>query len=431
MRRFVTAACAAPWLVLVGCSALLDLDGDFARDAGAGDTGVDAGTDTGTTDTGTDAGEPLCTPPMPPAVSGCGSGGATFLFAISRIAIAVTDGSSGHTPGFNIDGCNTPADGPTGCGHMDGTFDIDGNGVIEGLENGIDNQFAALGTTGTMFFDMQQLVRDGQLLWLVELSGVNSIDDDDCVDVAILRGVVPGGGLPATAPDGTLAGGQTFDIDDRSYDSGGQALAFARGRIDDGRLRIGPFTMPMAVHLEQGLWAPDLFDAQLLVDGATGTFEGVLGGGWAVESLVEVVAASSWVDRSSARGLLEAIADLVPDETNEHCAQVSAGFVVNTVSVVQGSVVDARSCERDWPLAWWVDAGGDCKACMCASCDWAVLECLDTAGCRELIACNLQHGCTDLTCSAEYCSSSEYEWTLQAYDVFSCMQNNACECVEW
>jgi hypothetical protein len=421
MRRWVTAACAAPWLVLVGCSALLDLDGDFARDASpGGDTGTDAGTDTGT-----DAGGPLCTPPMPPAVSGCGPGGATFLFAISRIAIGVADGSTGHTPGFNIDGCNTPADGPTGCGHMDSTFDIDGNGLIEGRENGIDNQFAALAPTVTMFLDLQALVREGQLLWLVELSGVNSIDNDDCVDVAILRGVVPGGGLPAPAPDGTLMGGQTFDIDDRSYDSGGQALAFAQGRIDGGRLRIGPVTMPLAVHVEQGLWAPDLFDAQLLVDGATGTFEGVLGGGLAVESLVELVAAASGVDRDSVRGLLEVLADLVPDETNEHCEQISAGFVVHTVGVTRGNVVDARSCTADWPLAWFVDAGEECKGCVCAACSSQALECLEQPECLQVITCALRHGCgDDPACVESNCPGATS--SPQALNLYTCIGAGGC-----
>jgi hypothetical protein len=411
----------------VGCSALLDLDGDFARDASpGGDTGTDAGTaDTGTTDAATDAAAPLCMPPQPPVVSGCNGGGSTMLFVVSRIGVGVADGSTGHTPGFNIDGCNTEADGPTGCGHMDDVYDIDGNGVIEGLESGIDNQLAPYAPTLAAYLDLQGLVQEGKLLWLVEVSGVNDIDNDDCVDVAILRGVVPTGELPAVDEGGSLEVGQVFDIDDRSYDSGGQALAFARGRIDNSRLRIGPVDLPLALRTDQGRWLPNLFDAQLVVDGATGTFEGVLGGGFDIEAMVNLLAAASDTGRDGPRVILEAMADLEPDENNENCEQVSAGFIFETVAAVRGTVVDARSCEWDWPLAWWVDAGEDCKWCMCASCDGEVLACLEVPACKDVVTCALEHGCADEICVQDNCG--ELGTPPEAIALYACLVFSGCD----
>jgi hypothetical protein len=427
MARHCAPVLVATVVLLAGCSAMLDLEGDFARDGGPDtggpDTGTDAGADGATADAGPDGGDPsVCMPPQPPAVSDCGPGGETLVLVVSRLQIARTDATTGQTPGFNIDGCNTAQDGPTGCGHMDGVYDMDGNGVIEGLEHGIDNQMAAAANLVEAFVSLEELVREGRLLLLFEITGVDDPTDDDCVDVAILQGRVPDGGALESDGIGILAG-QTFDVDDRSFGAGGDALASGQGRIEDGRLLLGPMTLPFAVRLDQGRWAPTLHNAQ--VTHVMASTEGsVMGGGISMKPMEDLSAAAAGGEREDARSLLETFVDLEPDANNDNCEQLSAGFEFSMVSASLGGVVSDRTCEADWPLAWWVDAGEPCKTCMCGACSSEVLSCLDNPACVDLVECALQHGCADEACVFDNCS--EHSLAPEASLLYLCMANSGC-----
>jgi hypothetical protein len=219
----------------------------------------------------------------------------------------VTDGVS---DGFDLDG----DEGTGACG---GTDLMSPSGAP-----GIDNAFGALLPIleSTEFSAAEsiisELIRTGEILIVVELAGLDDLSDDDCVSLAVRRGL----GAPMLGTDGDPLALQTLDLD---LDFEGQA--FSAVPVIDGSVEGRPVFLDLPVAF---LGAELLFEIQ---DGGIradlhedGTITGVVAGGLNVDDVVETIQNQGVADdlKQLADTALRFAADLAPDASGA-CTQLS------------------------------------------------------------------------------------------------------------
>ncbi|MDG1478835.1 MAG: hypothetical protein P8R54_04555 [Myxococcota bacterium] len=228
--------------------------------------------------------------------------------------IAFPRETDGVTNGFNLDDDVSVEGGSTGCGVADQ--------LSEDGEEGIDNSFAklrpALDATEASALDaiVQEAINGGGLLVMVQLDGVDSLENDDCVDVSITGGL----GDPLRGPNGQILSGQTFERDPEA------AVSQLKGAaIVDGVLQGGPIALALPF---QFLDADVIFSLQgglirLELD-PDGAHTGMVGGGTPTEE-ISALAHNTGIDETVEAvldTLLSYNADLAPDETDA-CAEIS------------------------------------------------------------------------------------------------------------
>jgi hypothetical protein len=284
------------------------------------------------------AGDPYYAPnerktPVPPTAA-CADTGDSYFYVVNVLGFATTSAETGQTPGFNLDGYNTPAGGSSGCGHMDRRFDVNQDGVVEDDENGIDNQLAELASILASVLNLQAMVDDGDILILVEAKHVDSLTSDECVEVDLLLGDVPEGETLEYDASGRIAAGQAFVINPSSYDANGNALISGLGSIVDGRLYIGPVTLNLTVPVDGNDVVLGIQTGQVAFNpSATALTVGVIGGALNVDALLDAVGSLLPDDfpPETVRSFLEPLMDINPDENNANCDSVSLGLSFGAV----------------------------------------------------------------------------------------------------
>ena len=166
-------------------------------------------------------------------------------------------------------------------------------------------------------------ITNGELLLMVEVSGVDDPAYDECVDVRILRGT----GTPMVGTDGLLLDGQTFALDPDAPVSELSCVPMV-----DGSVRAGPFALPLDLQVLdvalqfnlQGAWLRlDLAD-----DGLTGW--GYFGGAVATSDILVIVSEGDLADiRDLVTGLVTAAADMDPD--GGECGALSIVFEYDAI----------------------------------------------------------------------------------------------------
>lgn len=147
-------------------------------------------------------------------------------------------GEDGTAWGFDLDDSVSSATDSAGCYKAD-LVDPDGN-------PGIDSAFSALvpALEATEAKAVEGLIQDsinnGNLLLLVEVSGIDSYESDDCVDLQIVRGA----GAPLLGTDGSLLDGQTFPL---NPDIAPAVVNCAQLR--NGTVEAGPFAMDLPIQV--------------------------------------------------------------------------------------------------------------------------------------------------------------------------------------
>jgi hypothetical protein len=271
--------------------------------------------------------------PLPPT-GPCAETGDSYFYVVNVLGFATTSAETGQTPGFNLDGYNTPAGGSSGCGHMDRRFDVDQDGTVEDDENGIDNQLAELASILGSVLNLQAMVDDGDILILVEAKHVDSLTNDDCVEVDLLLGDVPDGVTLEYDASGRIAAGQAFEINPSSYDAGGKALISGLGSIVNGRLYIGPVTLNLTVPVDGNDVVLGIQTGQVAFNPSAGALTvGVIGGALNVDALLEAVGSllPSDFPPETVRSFLEPLMDINPDANNANCDSVSLGLSFSAV----------------------------------------------------------------------------------------------------
>ena len=215
---------------------------------------------------------------------------------------------NGVSPGADLDG-----DGPN-CGHED-FVDSEGN-------SGIDNAFGALlplldltEFTAVEVY-LQDTINWGELLLMIEMEDVDSVENDPCVNVNLLRGL----GEPTVGTDKIIESGQTFDRDLDLPMSRSEQMA-----VVDGRLEASPLNLPLpvqyfddhlSINFEKGVLRRDI--------GEDGHGTGFLAGGVCSQDIVDFVDGRGDIDVGDLLiSLLDTNSDVWPNE-NGVCEGFSA-----------------------------------------------------------------------------------------------------------
>lgn len=287
-----------------------------------------------------------CESPEPPTPGECtGDFSAAFVLYTITGEVAEYDeaGDPATSEGFDLD-CTTG---------LSCNCDNCGDFMSSGGDMGIDNQFARLFPTLdsalALSANLDQGIQDGSLLLIVKLDGLDSetLDasiNDDCVDVSIINGVVPGFGAPELDDNMQLVAGQTLDIDSAFVTEGVPNIRFT-GAITSGELNAGPATIPVSFPVGDSAFALTIQDGRMQASFADGALRsGLIGGVLDVKTTLGEL--NNFMPGLGDEGtlvanLLYSYADNVPNpEENGECSAISATLGFDSRSVVLGEVVD-------------------------------------------------------------------------------------------
>ena len=198
--------------------------------------------------------------------------------------------------------------------------------VDESGREGIDNELSGIIPTVDELFKgaadglIQSSIRDGQLVLLGELRGVDDLVDDPSVELVIVGGKKA---HPSLGTDGVIEGFQTF-----SADPSVTSDASKTGRIEGGVFHAGPMDLAVPIAIFEISFTLHLknvrFRAKVDEDGG---LDGLFGGGIVIQELLDGVgkdgANSQYIPMM--RLAMEASADLAPDADGV-CRQLSAAL---------------------------------------------------------------------------------------------------------
>ncbi|MBM4360448.1 MAG: hypothetical protein FJ096_20265 [Deltaproteobacteria bacterium] len=265
---------------------------------------------------GESVGEPPCT-----------ATGRTYASVVTFATFA-EQRDDGSVEGVNVDGIVSDGTDEAGCFKADA---VGSDGAT-----GIDNQVATLlplvkGLVGEENIDalLGAAIKNGQLIVMTAMRGVDDLVDDACVDVAFGAGL----GSPLVDGDGNYFPFQTFAWDAEAA----RVSTLYRARIEGGVLRAGPGDVDLPVRVLDANFTLGIHSTGVAMkvtptpDGRGATLSGFVGGGIVVEELAKVVA--SFNIGESVKGavipLLKTRADLGMDGTGE-CRQISAALRFET-----------------------------------------------------------------------------------------------------
>jgi hypothetical protein len=258
--------------------------------------------------------------PDPGPAGPCGPLGERQISAVQLLQFARVS-ATGTANGLDLDGHQTKAGDPEGCGREDY---VDDQG-----RPGVDNQFASLAgildELGGSSLDesIATAVRTGELLLLFDLQSLDDPHHDACVSLDIYRGE----GTPTLGTDGLLVPGQSLDV----------ALDKPWSRIDTatvqaGTLRAGPFPLHLPLTFFDTKFTLEFESAwvQASLDAESGTLRGVLAAQADVEDLQRAILQIDPGLVLTAQALLEDAADLSPDSQGT-CRAISIVFEFTAV----------------------------------------------------------------------------------------------------
>jgi hypothetical protein len=294
----------------------------------------------GTTNPGTDGGPP-------PEDGGAPQ---TVTYVIGSINTGSTL-PSGQAFGFDLDMMNGGNAAQACTGAADFTSPVT-NAM------GVDNQLSTvLPTLGSMLGadGADGAIRDqimaGKLLLVLEVSDINSFNNDDSVQVHVRLGQVPAMGTPMTSAACTAHTDMTSCAGDaanacnwNSTMSACQGLASGQtfmtmtdlgtqmGTIASGRLSVTTAMLPLMFTASGTTISLVLRDVHI---GGRITATGMTGGEFGASVLVDDVVTLAMmfitgVDRATVESL--AMPDLQPDATGAHCNAISAGLGFSAVT---------------------------------------------------------------------------------------------------
>lgn len=301
---------------------------------------------TGTPDAGPGGGMDSGAPEMP-----CPSGTCMeYTFVASTADIGQASAAMPNVaPGFNLDDrVSAPVMGG-GSDDPDSCFKADFTSPPPDSEMGVDNQLGpiimAIGSGFDISGSIQENIAQGDLLLMMTITDVDNTMNDGNIGFELKLGLLPSG---TTAPmlDAMdhITPGQTFDIDSRSL-MGGMPLVQGRGRIANGRLRVGP--VDISINFEVSGMAINLAirEAQVRASfmGTDRLQSGIIGGSLRISEVAPTIAMAADLDEAIVEAALRGQADLEMDPTmmplGSVCNAVSVALTFEGVSATEGMVV--------------------------------------------------------------------------------------------
>lgn len=255
---------------------------------------------------------------------GCGPGettmpGATYTYIVNTADVPEADMTTGRIPGFNLDGVDSS-------GASDRCDDApDFVSSVSGAA-GVDNQLGGnvIGLLGDMLGPdgVQGAVREqiaaGSFLLLLEVSDVESFNNDPDVSVRLILGAFAG--TIMLDGDGLVAPGQTFT-------SMSVLATIPSAAIVGGRLTVEAPSLPLTLDVDGNSITLNLVEAR--VGGtisATGMTDGEIGAQISVAEIVTLgeMLAPGTITEDLVRSV--ALPDLDPNADGTVCDAISAGL---------------------------------------------------------------------------------------------------------
>ncbi|MSP25702.1 MAG: hypothetical protein EXR75_11160 [Myxococcales bacterium] len=256
----------------------------------------------------------------------CTDSGATRGMAVTYASFArQLDDTTAE--GLNLDGVTSDGSGALGCYKTD--F-VSPTGAV-----GIDNQLATLLPLVEEFVGTENIeallgaaIKNGQLLIVMNVRGIDDVVNDACVDIAFGTGR----GVPLLDANGEYEPAQTF-----SWNAPDDPVSVLRkGRIEHGVLRAGPGSLVLPVRVLDADFALELSEAHIeatLTMDATGnlSLQGLAGGGIDVAELGAVVSGLNIGEdvKGAVVPLVKGRADLAMD-ADGYCHAISAALLLET-----------------------------------------------------------------------------------------------------
>lgn len=208
---------------------------------------------------------------------------ASYSFVMSSLTFGRREGT--ETWGFDLDGDVSTQGDVDGCGHAD-MVSPEGE---EGIDSAFSGLVPALEATEAAAAEslIQDTIRAGELLILVELDGIDDWENDDCVQTTIHRAR----GKPMLGTDGEILDGQSF--------AGAEEPAVVTcATLVDGALVAEGFDIALPVQVLDVAVQFNMQDAALRVDipepGAPAW--GFMGGPVPLEDILRIVAEDDLAD---------------------------------------------------------------------------------------------------------------------------------------
>ena len=239
--------------------------------------------------------------------------GDTIVAVISLIQHARRE--DGVAWGFNIDDTTSSTTDPIGCYKEDLT---DPNGT-PGIDNAFSALIPALETTEAVVLEslVQQSIHNGNLLLMLEISGVQNTQNDDCVDVSIWRG----SGAPLIGTDDLLMQYQSFDKDPAMPNSHIEGM-----QIVNGTLAARPLDVELPVQVLDESLHFYISDGGIYIEfNEDGTMQGFFGGAIPIETLTDITTLNDVNIPDVIQDLVASAADLYP-RSDGLCAAISVAF---------------------------------------------------------------------------------------------------------
>lgn len=297
-------------------------------------------------------------------------GGATLVYLLDALSIPEAtpdpDGLGSVAVGFDLDALDS-GDGSVEIDADCQDFNQDFASPYEPSVGGVDNAFQGLLRSAEDLFDprdcppppeelcttvcgslgcsrrcplsrctdalLRREVHDGVLLVLLEITGVDSFENDPEVEVAIYAGRTLDGARPRLTAESTDEGARV--VADQRFETIAVIAPPARGDILVGRLRV---RWPrVELPRERYGYPSSLLDVELRAGVcAHGLFDGHMGGAATVDSLVEQAAEVAPVgSEATIRSILESIADLQPRRDRWECDRISVAYALEGVPAIR------------------------------------------------------------------------------------------------
>lgn len=326
----VSLLAAVGALAAVGCS-------EDKKTAVNTDAGPGGSTDTGgnTPDAGGGGGD--CT----------GGTDRVYVFNVLAPGYANTDG---ELPGYNLDNRVSADDDAMACFKPDGTSPEG----VEGIDNIIGQNETLIEGAGGLTASFAENIAQGDLLLIVRLHNVDDVTNDDCVNMDIGLGVLPEGvDAPELGKDGLLVAGQTFDMNEVSFEDDGVTplVQLPRLAIEDGHIHGGPVDVDITLPLMGNPVSVTLGDSYIDFDvSANALTNGVLGGSLGVQTAAAAFVVALGGSEETYLTLLGGLADLgYMDVKGEPvCNALSMALTFSGVGAVDsGEVVAGRDLGGD------------------------------------------------------------------------------------
>lgn len=254
-----------------------------------------------------------------PAAAGptCDSSEHSATFVIHLLAFAEQD-EAGEVWGFDLDDHVSDLGDSKGCGKQDFT-DPEGT---EGIDNAFAQLMPAVENTEAVAIKglLQNAVDAGELLLMVQITGLDDPLNDDCVTVEFGQAT----GSPMVGTDGIMLDGQSFARDPEA-----QAVVLEATEIVDGSLQANGLEFLLELQILDAPLAFKVADGALRIDLAEdgSVAWGYFGGGFSTDYVMEIVDDNAVDDTLTEilRVALPAGADLDGPE-GEECSHMSVAF---------------------------------------------------------------------------------------------------------